>query len=381
MKTASRFLIVILVLTVVLGGIFGYKFMQISAMQEQMSQPQPPAPVEATRVQQSEWLPSVSAVGSTRAINGISVANEVAGVVDSLNFESGQSVKKGDVLVRLDTDTDRAAVQARQAEAELARLQFERFGNLLPQKAVSQSQYDEAKANYDAARARVIEAEALMNKKVIRAPFDGVVGLRQVDLGEFLAVGSPIVEINMLDPIYVDYTLPEKELSRLAVGDKVEAEVAAYPDREFSGEVQSINSSINPESRTLAVRAKLDNKEQQLRPGMFVRIKSLRREPRQLLSLPREAISYNTYGDYVFLIESAEEGGSLTVKRQQVTTGSVENGRVEIVEGLQAGDRVVATGLVRLRNGQSVKLADSSGRADGSSGQADGSDSADEGAQ
>jgi len=381
MKTASRFIIVTLVLLVVLGGIFGYKFMQMSAMQEQMAQPEPPAPVEATRVQQSEWLPSVDAVGSTRAINGISVANEVAGVVDSLNFESGQSVKKGDVLVRLDTDTDEAALQARQAEADLARLQFERFGNLLPQKAVSQSQYDEAKANYDAARARVIEAEALMNKKVIRAPFDGVVGLRQVDLGEFLAVGSPIVEINMLDPIYVDYTLPEKELSRLAVGDRVEAEVAAYPDREFVGEIQSINSSINPESRTLAVRAKLDNKAQQLRPGMFVRIKSLRREPRQLLSLPREAISYNTYGDYVFLIESAEKGGSLTVKRQQVTTGSVENGRVEIVEGLQAGDRVVATGLVRLRNGQSVKLADSSGRADGSSGQADGSDSADEGAQ
>lgn len=364
MKTASRFLIVTLVLIVVLGGIFGYKFMQISAMKEQMSQPQPPAPVEATRVQESEWLPSVSAVGSTRAINGISVANEVAGVVDSLNFESGQSVKKGDVLVRLDTDTDQAAVQARQAEAELARLQFERFGNLLPQKAVSQSQYDEAKANYDAARARVIEAEALMNKKVIRAPFDGVVGLRQVDLGEFLAVGSPIVEINMLDPIYVDYTLPEKELSRLSVGDKVEAEVAAYPDREFSGEVQSINSSINPESRTLAVRAKLDNKEQKLRPGMFVRIQSLRREPRQLLSLPREAISYNTYGDYVFLIEDGEEGDSLTVKRQQVTTGSVQNGRVEIVEGLQAGDRVVATGLVRLRNGQSVKLAENTDAAD-----------------
>ena len=358
MKTASRFLIVTLVLLVVLGGIFGYKMMQISAMQEQMSQPQPAAPVEVTRVQKSEWLPSVDAVGSTRAINGISVANEVAGVVASLNFESGQSVKQGDILVRLDTDTDEAALQARQTEADLAKLQFERFGNLLPQKAVSQSQYDEAKANYDAARARVVEARALMNKKVIRAPFDGVVGLRQVDLGEFLAVGSPIVEINMLDPIYVDYTLPEKELSKLVVGDRVEAQVAAYPDQEFVGEVQSINSSINPESRTLAVRAKLDNKEQQLRPGMFVRVKSLRREPRQLLSLPREAISYNTYGDYVFLIESGEDGNSLKVKRQQVTTGAVHEGRVEIVQGLEAGDRVVATGLVRLRNEQSVQLVE-----------------------
>lgn len=358
MKTASRFLIVTVALLLVLGGIFGFKIMQMGAMQEQLSQPRPPVPVDTVAVQESQWLPSVRAVGSTRAINGISVANEVAGVVASLNFESGQSVNEGDVLLRLDTDTDEAALQARQAEADLARLQFERFGNLVTEQAVSQSQYDEAKANFDAARARVIEAEALMNKKVIRAPFDGVVGLRQVDLGEFLAVGSPIVEINMLDPIYVDYTLPERELSRLAVGDRVEAEVAAYPDQEFVGQVESINSSINPESRTLAVRARLVNTERQLRPGMFVRVRNLRRESRELLSLPRESISFNTYGDYVFLVEDVEENDQLTVRRQQVRTGAVQNGRVEIVEGLSAGDRVVAAGLMRLRDGQSVILTE-----------------------
>jgi len=364
MKTASRFLVVTLALLLVLGGIFGYKFMQMSAMQKQMAQPQPPAPVEITRVEQNQWLPSVRAVGSTRAINGISVANEVAGVVETLNFESGQKVKKGDVLVRLDTDTDEAALQARKAEEDLAKLQFERFGNLLPQEAVSQSQYDEAKANYDAARARVVEAQAVMNKKVIRAPFDGVVGLRQVDQGEFLDVGSPIVEINMLEPIYVDYTLPEKELSRLQVGDRVKAEVAAYPDEEFVGEVESINSSVNPESRTLAVRAKLANSERLLKPGMFVRINSMRREARELLSLPREAISYNTYGDYVFLIKEGEDKDQLTVKRQQVKTGAVQDGRVEILEGVSAGERVVATGLVRLRDGQAVKRAGDAESAD-----------------
>ncbi|MFE8070052.1 efflux RND transporter periplasmic adaptor subunit [Marinobacteraceae bacterium S3BR75-40.1] len=357
MKTATRFIIVIVVLGLILGGIFGYKMYQFQQMQAKFSQPQPPAKVEATRVEQSSWTPATKAVGSTRAVNGIAVANEVPGVVKELQFESGQQVEEGDVLVRLDAATDRAALNTRKAEAQLARQEFQRFTNLLPKKAVSQSQFDEAKANYEAAKARVVEAEAQLEKKVIRAPFSGIVGLRQVDLGEFLSVGRPIVEINMLDPMYVDYTLSEKELANVKVGDRVEVTVAAYPDQVFTGTVSAINSSVNAQSRTVQLRATLKNPESQLRPGMFANVSTIRDQQRELLTIPRTAISYNTYGDYVYLIAENDQG-QLAAQRRSVKTGETRDGQVEILEGLKAGDRVVNAGLLRLRNGQPVEVQD-----------------------
>ena len=218
MRTASRFVIVILFLGIVLGGIFGYKFYQFGQMQEQFSQPQPPAIISVTEATIENWLPSIKAVGSIEAVNGISVANEVPGVVETIEFESGDTVKQGDVLIRLDTAIDAAALRTRRAEAQLAEQEFKRVSDLLPKRAVSQSQFDEAKANFDAARARVNEAEATLNKKIIRAPFDGTLGIRMVDQGQYLSTGSAIVEINMLNPIYVDYTLSEKYLPDVRSG-------------------------------------------------------------------------------------------------------------------------------------------------------------------
>lgn len=355
MRTASRFLIVILFLGVVLGGIFGYKFYQFGKMGEQMSQPQPPAEISTTRARATEWTPAIKAVGSVEAINGIEVANEVPGVVESIEFESGDTVKQGDVLIRLDVAIDEAALRTRRAESQLAEQEFKRVSDLLPRRAVSQSQFDEAKANYDAARARVNEAEAQLNKKIIRAPFDGNLGLRMVDQGEYIPTGTPIVEINMLNPIYVDYTLSEKVLSRVATGYNVNVTVAALPGETFTGEVSAINTSVSPETRTVRIRATVANPDNELRPGMFATVQTEQPEDRSVVTVPQTAISYNTYGDFVFVVEENEDG-ELVVNRRTVTSGEVRDSRVAIEDGLEEGEEVVAKGLLRLRAGQRVTV-------------------------
>lgn len=355
MRTASRFAIVIVLLVVVLGGIFGYTFYRFGKMQEQFSQPQPPAVIEATTAEKTSWTQSLKAVGSITAVNGIEVANEVAGVIKELRFESGDQVNKDDVLLTLDSATDEAALRTSQAEARLAEQQFKRSSNLLPKKAVSQAQYDEAQANMEAANARVGEAQALLNKKVLRAPFDGTLGLRLVDQGQYLAAGTPIVEINMLDPIYVDYTISEKELSNVDVGNTVEVTVAAIPGKTFKGTVSAINSSVNPESRTVRVRANLRNPQRELRPGMFATVQTVRPNDREVVTVPRTAVSFNTYGDFVYVLTKNDDG-KLVTERRTVETGSSREGRVEVTKNLEAGEQVVATGLLRLRAGQAVEI-------------------------
>lgn len=368
MRTAFRFVIVIVLLGVVLGGIFGYKFWQFGQMQEQMSQPQPPAEVSVVQAQSETWTPSVKAVGSIVAVNGVDVANEVPGIIQQISFESGDTVRKGDVLIRLDADIDEAALSTRRAESQLNRQEFKRIGDLLPRRAVSQSQYDEAKANYDAANARVSEAEALLSKKTIRAPFDGTVGIRLVDQGQYIATGTPIVEINMLDPVYVDYTLSERNLADVAVGYSVMATVAGAPGAGFKGKVSAINTSVNPETRTVRIRATLANKDKRLRPGMFASVQTLQPQDNTAVTVPRTAISYNTYGDFAFVVENNDNGQQVATRRS-VRSGNTRDGKVAILEGLKEGDTIVSKGLLRLRSGQSVKIQDDSDRVPADNGQ------------
>lgn len=372
MSRAPRLLIGLVLLVVLLGGLFGLRYLQIQRQQEAMSQAPPSARIDATEATERRWPASLQAIGGLRAVNGVRVSNEIAGVVDAIEFESGQRVAAGDVLVHLDDETDRAALETREAEARLATQQFERFSNLIGQDAVSRAQFDEARANREAALARVHEQEAIVAKKTVRAPFDGVLGLRQVDLGQFIPVGTPIVEINQLDPIQVDFTIGERDLPLIAVGDPVEVRVAAYPDAVFEGQVLAIESSVRSATRTVQVRARLANPENRLRPGMFANVTTFRRQVRDVVTVPRTAISYNTYGDFVFALR--EQEGSISVDRVQVRTGEVRDGEVEIVDGLEAGTRVVAAGLLRLRDGQPVQLTSgTSEAADGDA--ADGTES------
>ena len=357
MKTTARLIIVIVVLTLVLGSLFAWKIQQTKQQQALMSQAPPPSPVEATRVEEDAWPQSLSAIGSVRAVNGIRIANEMAGVVESIEFESGQQVNAGDLLLRLNTDTDQAALETLKAEQRLAQQQFKRYSNLIKGKTISQSAFDEAKATLEAAEARVHEQQAILNKKRIRAPFDSIIGLRLVDLGQFLEVGTPIVQLSMIDPIYVDFTIPERELPRISAGDAVEVRVTAHPGQLVSGTVLAMETSVSTESRTLAVRAELPNPEHQLRPGMFANVSTYRGQQDRVLTLPRTAISYNTYGDFVFVIETGADQKK-TVQRRSVTTGEVRDGRVSVTSGVEKDEQVVATGLLRLRNGQAVEIVD-----------------------
>lgn len=355
MGTFSRFAIAIVLLLVVIGGIFGYKFYQIDQMQAKFSQPRPATVVDATKVSTVYWQPSIQSIGDIRAINGVRVANELPGVVTAVLFESGKRVKKGEILIRLNSDIEQAALATRQAEAQFALKEFQHNADLISKQAVSQIAFDKTKAAKDTAIARVQEAEARLGKKVLRAPFDGVLGLRLVDVGEYLFVGTPIVEINMLNPILVQYTLSEKELAGVGIGDPIEVTVTATGSDVFKGRVTAINSSVNTETRTVQLRAELLNLQQVLKPGMFATIRTLAESVQKVVAIPNTALSFNTYGNFVYILNENEKG-QLVTERRTVETGATRNGMTEVKRGLKLGERIIATGLLRLRAGQTVKI-------------------------
>jgi membrane fusion protein (multidrug efflux system) len=259
-------------------------------------------------------------------------------------------VKEGDVLLRLDDAVDRSELGALRADLELAKIEYERVKKLLPKKAVSKSDFDKVEATFQSAAARVDEQGAVVQRKTVRAPFSGLLGIRLVDLGQYLSPGEGIVGLQSLDPIYVDYTLPERYFQRVRVGQDVEVRLDAVPGRVFRGSVVAMESSILEGTRTIRLRAQLKNRDRSLRPGMFAEVETLEGAPREILSLPQTAVSHNTYGDFVLAI-SEQEDGSLVANPRQVSTGTVREGRVEILEGVQEGDRVVRAGLNKVRPG------------------------------
>jgi membrane fusion protein (multidrug efflux system) len=286
-----RSLIVLAFLLVVLGGIFGWKLYQIRQMIANQA-PTPPAAVASAKVEVKSWQPRLTAVGSLVATQGIFVTNEVAGKVREIEFESGQTVIKGNVLIQLDDSVDQADLDGLVAQRNLAQIKLNRLAKLLKDRSASQSDYDEAKAQLDSAEAAVAGKHALIAKKRITAPFDGEPGIRLTDLGEYLAPGSRIVPLDALDPIYVDYALPERHLTELTVGKKVVVKVAAYPQRAFERKVSAINPGIEEKTRTVKVRAVLDNKDRLLRPGMFAEVATILPARDRVLTLPCTAITF-----------------------------------------------------------------------------------------
>jgi membrane fusion protein (multidrug efflux system) len=355
MGTFSRFAMAIVLLLVLLGGVFGYKFYQLDQIQAKFSQPRPPAVVEATEVVIATWQTSIQSIGSIRAINGVRIANEMPGVVTEVLFESGQRVEKGDILIRLNSEIEQAVLKKSRAEEQLASKEFQHNVDLISTRAVSQLAYDKAKAAEDSARARVQEAEAQLGKKIITAPFNGVLGLRLADIGQYLFVGTPIVEINMLNPILVEYTLSEIELFSVDIGDPVEVTVAAKGSEVFKGSVTAINSSVTPETRTVKLRAQLLNLQQGLKPGMFATVRTFAEGPRQVVAIPNTSISFNTYGNFAYVL-TENSAGQLVTERRTLETGFKRGSMTEVKKGLEAGERIIASGLLRLRGGQQVQI-------------------------
>ncbi|MFT5484462.1 MAG: membrane fusion protein (multidrug efflux system) [Halieaceae bacterium] len=351
----KRSIIVALLLTVVFGGIFGWKSYQQAQITASRSSAGPFAvTVSSATAQAQSWAKRVNAVGSLQAIQGVEVSPEVPGLVAEISFKSGARVKTGDKLIRLDATAEKAELRSLQAQLVLANQDYNRAKGLQEKTVLSQAQLDRAKSVLDSIAAQAEEQQALIARKTIRAPFGGELGIREINLGEYLSPGTPIVTLQQLDPIFANFSVPERFLSVVRLDQVVELELAAYPEDIFKGKITAISPKVESRTRNIELQATLQNPESRLRPGMFSRISVLRGGYTEVITLPRTAVDILPYGDSVFLIEG--DDNALTVRRHQVTTGRIQEGQVEIISGIEPGQRVVRTGQLKLRNGQLIHI-------------------------
>ena len=369
-KTLTKRMIIMLVLAgVVFGGVFGMKWFGQKAMNDFIdNMPTPPATVSAGEAETMRWQAHITSVGSLRAVNGTDIASEVAGIVSELRFESGEMVEKGDLLVALDAGTEQAELQRLEAQAELTELTLKRRQRLFERESISRSDLDEAQSQAAVARAAASAQRALIAQKRIRAPFDGKLGIRRVSLGQFLPAGEPVVALESIDPIELDFALPEAALSRVRAGMPVSVRVDAYPDEVFSGEIQALDARVNNDTRNFDVRASLPNVDGRLQPGLFARVRVELPQESEHVVVPRTAVQYSSYGASVFVVQEDPDKGpppedpdpnmpphtDLMVKQRFVELGEARGDYIAVTSGLEPGERIATSGLLKLRNEQPV---------------------------
>lgn len=354
-------LALILLLTALLGGI---KFLQIRRLIKQgAEQIPPPATVTAATVQKDTWETLLSAVGTLEAVQGVTVSAELPGKVTHIAFRSGDMVEKGALLVQLDTSSEQAQLPGADAAVTLARLNLRRADQLLEEHIISPAEHDRAVADFRQARAEADAIRATIAKKTLRAPFSGRLGIRLVDLGQMLSEGQAVVSLQQLDPIHVNFLLPQQQLSGLSTGLPVRITGDSLQDQTVEGHINALNPEIDSTTRNIRIQATLANPDEQLRPGMFVNVAVVKPETRQVLTIPATAIHYAPYSDSVFVIEERTDkknGETRLVLRQQLIRLAGQRGDFVAVEsGLEEGQKVVSTGVFKLRNGQSVIIDNS----------------------
>jgi len=346
-----------LVLLVVI--LFGIKAMQIGKM---MSTPfvMPPTTVSSAVVNEEDWAPVLSAVGSVSAVEGAVVSTELGGVVAQINFQNGGEAKKGDTLMQLDTSAEQAQLHTAEADLELAKSNLLRERDLAARKVVSKQELDAAESTFGQKQGAVDNMRALITKKQVRAPFDGQLGIRQVNVGQSIDARTPIVQLTSLDPVYVDFALPQQNLLKLATGFETRVRTDALPGREFKGKLTAINSMVDAVTRNVSVQATLENPDHTLKPGMFVKVDVVLPEKSKTLVIPGSAVSYAPYGNSVFVIEKKKDPktGKETQSLRQafVRIGEARGDFIAVTDGLKAGDVVVSTGVFKLRNGMNVTI-------------------------
>jgi membrane fusion protein, multidrug efflux system len=360
-KTKQRIFVAV-GLVVVAGILVGVKAGQIVNMvRAGESFVPPPLAVSSARVQGAEWDATRAAVGTLVAVQAVALGAEVPGRVRDISFESGASVKRGDVLVRLDTSAEEAQLASAVADAEFARATLERTSKLRRSEANAEADLDAAQAHAKQAEAAVANLRAIIAKKTIHAPFDGRVAMRQVNLGQILSPGTPIASLQEVSPIYVDFWLPQQALRDLKSGQRVQLHTDTFPDAEWRGQVTAVNPEVDPATRNVLVRAIFANDDGRLRPGMFGNVEVLSSEKRAVLTIPVTAVIYAPYGDSVFAIEQQKGQGGQTVaaaRQKFVRLGEKRGDLVEVVSGLRAGETIVGSGGFKLRNGASVAVND-----------------------
>ncbi len=361
MKTKTkRWIVVAAGSLAVTGALAGVKAGQIVTMvRAGDSFTPPPEAVTSARVEAAEWEPTTAAIGSLVAVRGVVLAAELTGTVREIAFESGTSVKRGSVLVKLDTSAEEAQLAAAVADASLARLNLERARRLRLGEANAQAELDAAEARAKQADATAASLRATIAKKTIRAPFDGRIAIRQVELGQVVSPGSPIASLQSVSPIHADFWLPQQALAALELRQRARLRTDTFPDEEWDGEITTVNPEVDPATRSVRVRATFPNGDGRLRPGMFANVAVLSSEKRSVLTIPATAVIFAPYGDSVFAIEEKKDqaGNTTSLARQKfVRTGERRGDVVAVVSGLNVGETVVSSGAFKLRNGMAVAV-------------------------
>jgi len=346
-----------LVLLVVV--LFGIKAMQIGKM---MSTPMmmPPTTVSSALAKEEDWPPVLSVIGSVSAVQGAVVSTELGGVVAQINFQNGGEAKKGDVLLKLDSSAEEAQLHTAEADLELARANLQRTQGLATGKVVSKQELDAAQSTFGQKQGSVDNMRSFITKKQVRAPFDGQLGIRQVNVGQSIDARTPIVQLTALDSVYVDFALPQQELPKLATGFETRVRTDGLSGREFKGKLTAINSMVDAVTRNVGVQATFENPDHTLKPGMFVKVDVVLPEKGKTLVVPGSAVSYAPYGNSVFVVDKKKDpktGKESQILRQAfVRIGDARGDFVSVTEGLKAGDVVVSTGVFKLRNGMNVTI-------------------------
>ncbi len=343
----------LLSIVLVVGGI---KAQQISTLMNMMANMQmPPTAITASEVRELEWEESLQSVGSLEAVRGVTVNADMQGRVTEILFTAGTDVKKGDVLIRQESSTEEAQLRAAEASADLAKVNLDRLRALLASNVSSKAEYDAAEARYKESVAQADNIRSIIAKKTVRAPFDGRLGIRMVNIGSDLNSGSPIVSLQAVDPIYVNFQIPQRSLSSLQKGLQVRLTTDAVPNATFNGLLTAISPEVDVSTRSVRVQATLENTGGKLLPGMYAKVQVVLPEVKRVLAVPATAISYATYGDSIFKIVENDEG-ALIAEQSFVRLGEARGDFVEILAGVEAGDRIVTTGVFKLLNGAAVSI-------------------------
>jgi len=354
---AKRMTLMLIVVGVIVAALGTFKFQQIqTAIAEGQAWQPPPEAVTTVVADQQQWDATLNAIGTVTAVHGVTVSADLPGIVARIDFESGRAVRRGDVLVKLDSRQEEAQLQAAQAQLELTGLQLERMRGLLAKGVTSQAEYDTAAAAHTQAEARVGEIRATLDRKVVRAPFSGLLGIRQVNLGQYLNAGDPVVSLQSLDPIFVDFAVPQQRLASLPLGTPVRLRADGVV-ADVEGRVSAVDSVADAATRNVDVQASFANPGGELRPGMFVEVRAVLGAATAAVALPASAISYAPYGDSVFIVEDMQgpNGASYKGVRQQfVKLGPSRGDQVAVLSGVEPGAEVVTSGVFKLRNGAAV---------------------------
>ncbi|HUG13223.1 MAG TPA: efflux RND transporter periplasmic adaptor subunit [Opitutaceae bacterium] len=355
----KKLLLTIFGLVVLVGVLAGLKFSQFSLL-GQSPQVYPATVVTTAKVGELSYSPSIRTIGSVVAAQGVTVSTEVSGTIRRIAFESGAAVNAGDLLVELDVSSEEAQLRSAEASADLAHLSLTRSRELRATDTTSQADLDAAIAQAKQADAQVANIQAIIAKKTIRAPFAGRVGIREVNLGQYLNAGSPIVSLQSVDPVFVDFSLPQQHLSRIAVGMTTRATSDAFAGATFEGTLSAINTEIDTATRNLRLRATFSNTDGRLRPGMFVSATLVESSTENVLTIPGSSVLYAPYGDSVFIVEEQkDEATGATVKQLRqafVRLGAPHGDFVAVISGVEVGDEVVSTGVFKLRNKMPVEV-------------------------